>query len=693
MQDQVEVVLESAALTKDTARIHELSGIESFNQPFDFAIELHTKDNTGLDEVALLTQAASLVFTRAGVEQRRLFGAICEVRDSLHSEREHLVYRLHFVPRLWKISQIKKSQVFVDQSVPDIVKAKLEQAGFVMPDDFELRLSKSYPPRDLVVQYEESDLHFVSRLVEHLGIAYFFEHQSGRDVVVFSDDNGAFKDIEGGAEVPFRNRGEEDGVFAIEGTTRAIPTGYVVKDYNYRTPGVSLVKSAPIDGGTLGEVVEYGAHFRTVDEAQDIANVRAQEALTRRKVFDGKSRTSRLRAAAKFTLEGHPRAEPKLLLTTVRHRAVQTTFHQGTGEEVFYLNEFTAIPDAVVFRPPRVTPKPKVHGAISGVIEAESPGQYAELDGDGRYHVRFMLDQGDAPHGKASSLLRMAQPHAGPGYGFHFPLRDGVEVVITCIEGDPDRPIITGAVPNPTTPSTVSSGNGQRNVIKTGGGTEMNIDDTEGSTRFKISVPHKNTVFQLGAPNAPGDGMWTSTEGNATVSAKGFIDLGSESMITIHCTDFMKLDANSYIDITSKGSHILAQAQGGDFTATASANTLVHALGGDANVVASAKVVLEGGSKLEGHAPVVGIKGDATVTIEGGAGAFLKGGPIIEVTGTMVYIHGVTAVVQGSGSVVVTAPTVNIDGGSTVNVKSGGVVNVTGGGPVNVKGSKVNLNC
>src|SRR4029079_17343953 len=133
-----------------------------------------------------------------------------------------------------------------------------------------------------------------------------------------------------------------------------------------------------------------------------------------------------------------------------------------------------------------------VPGAISGVVEAAQPGNYAELDDQGRYHVRFMLDQGDAPKGNASSLLRMAQPHAGPGYGFHFPLRDGVEVMLTCIDGDPDRPIISGAVPNPATPSTVTEGNSRRNVIRTGDGSEINIDDTDDSARIKLSVPYGN---------------------------------------------------------------------------------------------------------------------------------------------------------------------------------------------------------
>ena len=165
---------------------------------------------------------------------------------------------------------------------------------------------------------------------------------------------------------------------------------------------------------------------------------------------------------------------------------------------------------------------------INGTIETEAKGEYADVDGEGRYRVRFQFDTGDAQHGKASRPIRMAQPHAGAGYGFHFPLRDGVEVLLTCIDGDPDRPIISGAVPNPVTPSTVGAQNGRRNVIRTGGGNEINIDDTEGSERIKMTTPYGNTLFQLGAPNAPVPGAFLKTGFNAYIEAGEKISISAQ---------------------------------------------------------------------------------------------------------------------------------------------------------------------
>ena len=163
-------------------------------------------------------------------------------------------------------------------------------------------------------------------------------------------------------------------------------------------------------------------------------------------------------------LDGHPKADAELLVVSIEHEADQPVFGRG-GTERRYRGTFTAISAETPFRPARVTPKPKIHGAITAVIEAVQGPQYAELDDDGRYHVRFKCDVSGADKGKASKLVRMAQPHAGAGYGHHFPLRDGVEVLLACIDGDPDRPIITAAVPNPQTPSTVSGKNGVHNVL------------------------------------------------------------------------------------------------------------------------------------------------------------------------------------------------------------------------------------
>ncbi|XXX80614.1 type VI secretion system tip protein TssI/VgrG [Sorangium sp. So ce134] len=522
MKDILSARLESRALSAGAVEIHDLAGREAVSQPFEFRLHVVCRGPEGLDEEALLAEPAALVFLRGDREERRLFGVISVVRDAMHTETSHMAYTLTFVPRAFRLTLTETSEIFMDLTVPEIIQRKLERAGLHQGDDFELRLLSAYPSREYVVQYKETDLQFVSRLAEHLGISYFFEHRDGRDVVVFSDANGGFRPVAGGGRAQFYPRGDRIGVYRLEGTTRTVPGRYVVKDYNYRTPHVPLMAAATVSDAPGGDIVDYGAHFKTPDEAERMAVLRAEELRAGRKVFDGASDVQRLGAGARLTLEGHPRGDLELLLVEVRHRLQQATLNAGTGEERAYANEFRAIPFSTTYRPPRVTPKPRVHGVITGVIDAAAKGQYAEVDDAGRYRVRFLFDTSGPEDGKASRLIRMAQPHAGAGYGFHFPLRSGVEVILTFIDGDPDRPIIAGAVPNPQTPSTVDAKNARRNVIRTGGGNEINIDDNEGEERIKLSTPYGGATLQLGSPNTPEAGAaMTTTEAYSQVAIAG----------------------------------------------------------------------------------------------------------------------------------------------------------------------------
>ena len=504
-----------------------------------------------------------------------------------------------------------------------------------------------------MVQYQETNAHFISRLAEHVGISFTFDHDTGKDVMVFTDHNGGFKKIAEKNSLSFRPRGERTGIFRFQSTTRTLADTYVVKDYNYRTPSVALAASASIKGGTGGQVVEYGGHFKTPEEGETLVNVRAEEIAVQRRVFDAESDDQCMRAGCSFVLEGHPRSDGEVLVMEVQHEATQAVFGMGGKTDDGYVNRFRAIPYATPFRPARITPKPRVHGVITGVIETAAEGKYAEIDDTGRYRVRFPFDTSESPKGQASRPIRMAQPHAGPGYGFHFPLRDGAEVVLTCIDGDPDRPIIAGAVPNPATPSTVGAKNATRNVIRTGGGSEINIDDTEGSERIKLSTPFGGTILQLGAPNHPGKGAVMRTNEDAIIAADGNVNVHAGVTNTISAANHLDEKA-PFVDVTGETKLRLG----------------------------SPVIEINGGAIIDAGADLVKIVGRATISCEA---------PIIKVNGTgITTIHAGANMFLHSGSeTTMTSGTINIEGG-TVNVK-GGTVNVTG--DVNMNGGTIKMNC
>ncbi|MBW2524039.1 MAG: type VI secretion system tip protein VgrG [Deltaproteobacteria bacterium] len=483
--DLLNVRLESEDIEVDQIDVHTLEGREAISQPFRFDLEVVCRgDAPAIDDV--VGASVCLVFERGDDEVRRLHGIILEAELLYDTEEEHSTWRFAVVPRICRMTLVETLDVFLDLSVPEIIEKKLglfdlSGAG----TDFDLSLAGTYPKREFVVQYKETDLNFISRLAEHLGIAYFFDHRGGDDKIVFADSAGRFEEISGDPLVWYHRRGEEAGVYALSTKRRLIPSMFVCRDYNYRTPTLELQADHQLSEGDAGGIVEYGGHFKTTEEAAELAKVRAQERLSARSVHHGTSADQRFSAGHVFELDGHPEVSGRLLLVEVVHHHQQpVATGLASGTERRYRNEFSAIDASLTYRPPRRAHIPRIYGVVTGLIETDLQGQvgkYAKIDEEGRYTVKFLFDTAAPGERKASRPVRRIQPMAGPHYGMHFPLRPGVEVLIVFVDGDPDRPLIVGAVPNPVTPTPVVAASSTKNRIKTESGILLEIEDGAGS--------------------------------------------------------------------------------------------------------------------------------------------------------------------------------------------------------------------
>ncbi|MGZ3473692.1 MAG: type VI secretion system Vgr family protein [Polyangiales bacterium] len=521
------VRIASEAIDPETVQVARLEGVEAISQPYAFDVLVYCSDINGLDEAALLDKGIAIVFERGGEAVRTIHGMVAEIRDLGLTQSELIAYQVKIVPRAWALSLGATLDIYMDATIPEIVAQRLSKvelftsdegsAAKKAPADVDMRLSENYASAEFVVQYKETDLAFVSRLTENLGISFYFTEQNDRDVIVFTDNNAGFESLDPEDHpISWRGDGEKSGVFELRSVTRPIPHRYVAHDYNYRMPQVEVYGETAITvPGPGRDLIEYGTHCKTPLEAAWFSRIRAEESRASRKVYSGKSTDARMRAGTRFKLSDHPRGDIELLITEVRHKLEQSTSEGSHDEE--YECEFKAIESSITYRPPRVTPKPRIAGVLTGRIEAD--GDYADIDDQGRYRVQFLFDTADRGEQAASRPIRMMQPHSGPGYGMHFPLRGGIEVALTFVDGDPDRPIIAGTVPNPTTSSPVSDGNSRRNVIRTGGGNEINIDDDKASPRIKLTTPRNNTMLQLGAPNGNEDGILMATAGASTQTA------------------------------------------------------------------------------------------------------------------------------------------------------------------------------
>lgn len=476
--DEVEVTIETSGSSWHGIEVARVIGREEISAPFAFEVTIVVPPSASFDADEAVTAEVDLVFSRGGEEVRRIHAIVAGVDDLLLSRSAHRALRLHLRPRAERLTLVETQAVFLSTSVPDVVAQKLGLAGFVSGVDFRFALSGTYEPRDIVVQYRETDLAFVTRLTEHVGISFFFEHVERDegdwiDRLVFTDRTGDFPVVAGGPAVRYVDAGDRRGIVALEARRRMMPSLWAVQDYNDHFPTVDLVAVQERDGEG-GGVVDYAPNARTPEEARHLVEVRAQEreALCRHHV--GTSHVPQLAAGFRFELTEHPAVDDGtgFLVVAVEHEVAQVTGLSGC-EASSYRNTFRAVRSSTTYRPQRRTPRPRIHGVLTGLVSPAAPdasGAVAHLDEAGRYRVRFLFDNTASDRASPSHPVRQLQHHAGPDYGTHFPLKPETEVQIAFHDGDPDRPVIVGAVPNAITPSPVAARDASKHRIKTAAG-------------------------------------------------------------------------------------------------------------------------------------------------------------------------------------------------------------------------------
>lgn len=441
--------------------------------------------------------------------RRTIYGMVTEITDAAQASGPAMIYELRVQPRVAKLARQSGMHLHADSSVPDTIAAVLTRAGFQRDLDFVFRLTGTYPLRSFTLQFNENDLDFVTRLAEHWGIGFFFEHVDGRDVLVFTDGDQLWK--RGMVPVlPFNGDGERLGITEVRSRRTRLPSRYVLRDYNADTPDADWSRGTNLENGDGTQTVEYAANFESLDECALLLKARTDALMAGERLFAGTCAEAVIDVGTLIQIDGHPGMDGLWLAVTGVEADYVRPLGGGRGEDRLTLR-FTAAVSGRNVRPERRTPKPKVDGLIAGIIEAESDPTYAKLDEQGRYKVRLLIDD-PQENSTPFARVRMAQPHGGQGYGVHFPLRPGTEVVLAFLNGDPDRPVIAGVVPNARLVSPIDQTNNTGNVIRTGGGNQIAFEDEAGSERIRLTTPHAATSIRMGAPDYPDSGIVMQTE-------------------------------------------------------------------------------------------------------------------------------------------------------------------------------------
>jgi type VI secretion system secreted protein VgrG len=525
----------STALPSET-RVAGFRGVEGISRPYEFELYLLMgEEGLDFDLAGAVGARATLSMDRGDGRPPFVFHGILSTFALLHELDGGSLFRATLVPALWRLTQTRHSRVFTDQSVPDIIKQVLEDGG-LSSDEYAFALSRSYPPEAHVCQYQESHLDFVSRWMEREGIYYYFEQGEGAEKLILTDDKSFQGALRPDPVRFFPLAGHDvtsgEAIHALTCKHRALPASVRLADHDYLKPTLDVSGSAAVSSAGLGEISVHGARFFSPDDGARLAGLRAGALLAQQVVFHGSGTARYLRPGYLFALSGHPRAgfDASYLVTELEHHANQAASTAelrkltGLDGDDVYRIAFTAIPEAVQFRAEGRTPWPRIYGFEGGTICGPKESEYAQIDEHGRYNVKFKFDESALGGGKASTWVRMLQPHGGSTEGFHFPLRKGTEVLFTFLGGDPDRPVIAGVVPNLHTPSPVTKQNHTTNVIHTGGGNHFELEDSAGAQRVTLSTPHTNTMVRMGAPN-DNHNLILTTDGEGLLHTGGNLDV------------------------------------------------------------------------------------------------------------------------------------------------------------------------
>ncbi len=638
-------------LGKDALLLLGLSGHEGISQLFHFSADL-LSENHSISFKDIVGKQVTLQVHHSGDDQRHWNGFVSRFA-CVGGDNRFSYYRAEIVPWLWFLTRTADCQIFQQKTIPEIVKKVFQDHGF---QDFQDLTQGSYPQREYVVQYRETAFNFVSRLMEEYGIFYFFQHDQKSHKLIFADkpSPSVHKNCPVQHKVRFNYSPgstflKEDIVGSWGAEQELRPGKYALTDYNFQTPNTSLMANvqtvAEIGGNTKYEIYDYPGIHINKSEGDTVTKLRMEEEEAAHHLVTGSGNCRSFAPGYKFHLDEHSRRDQNgdYLLTEVTHSASVGESYSGSGggSEETYTNHFTCIPFSVPFRPQRLTPKPVVQGVQTAVVVGP-PGEEIYPDKYGRVKVQFFWDRLGKKNENSSCWVRVSQPWAGKNWGAVSIPRIGQEVIVDFLEGDPDRPIITGRVYNddqmPTYPlpdhktrttfmSRSTKGGGSANY------NELRFEDKKGSEQIFINA-EKDMDHRVENDSRE----FIGNDRSLIVKHDQKEKVEGEQHIQIVKDRNEKVGGDASLEVTGNQNDKVGQnmsLQVGQNLQEKSGMNYAHEAGMEIHLKAGMNVVIEAGLQL-------------TIKASGG---FINIGPAgVAIQGTLVLINSGGAAGAGSGS-------------------------------------------
>jgi type VI secretion system secreted protein VgrG len=647
----------STPLGKDVLLLERFVVHESLGRLYSVDLEMVSTD-LRIDPLKLLGENATVRVDRAGGKRYfNGFFASFEFKGTnkyvdASGEIWLATYRARLVPWAWFLTQTSNCRIFQDKSCTDIVKETFGDLGF---SGFEENLSDKYPSRDYVVQYRETYFDFVSRLMEDAGIYFFFEHEDGKHKMILCDGPGSHKGFVGAQadELIFRGEGGiataplASSVMTFE-ATRAINTGvYATRDYNFLTPSNTLESKAINKQEHAFDSLErfdYPGGYDATGEGDRLASVRIGELQWPGEVFTGNSPSPSIAAGSLFKLSDHQVGDycAEYLCVEAEHTGTTTPYRPGAAPHTgpVFETRFKAIRSTVTYRSERRTPRPEVRGPQTAFVVGRE-GREVDPDEHGRVKVKFHWDRYAQAKESDSCWLRVAQDFAGKRWGALFTPRIGQEVIVSFLDGDPDRPLITGRVYNdsnrppynPKSLPTVSTI--KTNSSKGGGGfNEIRFDDKKGEEQLFLHAQKQMDVRVL-------------ENSYRTVMGEEHLVVEKDEFRHLKKTSNLKVDSHLRIKVGGQRSASIgasdAMKVGESFSVEAGENVTFKCDGDLAGDAAGAVHLVAGGAAV--------IEATAGITLVCGGNAVVIDATGITIKGSQVVLDGnMTKINSGPGA-------------------------------------------
>jgi type VI secretion system VgrG family protein len=581
----------SEVAADDSFTVVSFTGSERVSELYRYDIQVKAPLSAGIDLDDVLNSAVCFSIIEENGETYPVNG-ILKSFEEFKTVQDYAHFKAVLVPKIWKLSNYKTHEIFYEagvegeldagQTIAEIIAQVLDKAGMLETTDYNLngiigddKLLK----REYICQYNESDFDFISRLMENEGVFYYFEQSSSGEVIVFLNDQN-YEDLLD-SKLTFDIAAQGNCVFGWSCRKQRLPQSVVVRDYNVDMPSSDVSRATTIDNKGQGTEYIYGKNVKTELEATYLSQIRAEGHICRQTEFFGESSVARLQAGHCFELKEHPNDS----YNSIEYLVIEVN-HEGYGLDMSlssidpeangaqYQNSFVAILATTQYRPPLKTKKPRITGTLHARIDGELDSEYAQLDNEGRYKVSLPFDFHSENHldGLASARVRMMQPYAGKNRGMQFPMAKGTEVLLSFVDGDPDRPIIAGAINTAAAQGPVTANNQTESVIQTGSANKIRMEDKFGFERVILESPAANSWIRVGVTNDPITLNGTSPHYVDISSSASYIDPGAtitnpastNIAVSNEITRVSNKEKVNIIDLSVAGEYMIKYSHGDD---------------------------------------------------------------------------------------------------------------------------------